>query len=91
MTKDQWLALQPGDVITDADASNAPRTVLTVERFSGKRGQRGNTRTCFTVARLHGGRPVSLSSNDDVRGERFALVPHAAASDVARSTVKRAP
>lgn len=74
MIRDEWLRVRVGDVLIDHISGDARREVLSVERYSGKRGQRGNTRTQVTLARLHGhGRPVLVCSTDDLRGRRFSL------------------
>lgn len=75
MTKEQWLALEVGDVIRDRLCGNARREVLSISRVSGRPGQRGKTRTSITVANLKSpGRTTVLFSTDDANGERFVMV-----------------
>lgn len=75
MTVEQWHALKVGDVIIDNKCGGAPRVVLTLNRVSGKRGQRGKTRTTITVPNLKSsGRTTHIVNAEDEDGARFELV-----------------
>lgn len=77
MTAEQWLALKVGDVIVDTQCGGALRTVLSVKRVSGSRGQRhGQTRTVIMVSNLkQSGRTTHIFSTDDIGGgKRFEYV-----------------
>lgn len=89
MTDDQWLELQVGDLIRDHVCGGAIRTVQSVSRVSGKRGQRGKTRTSIRVNNLKEyGRTTILFSTEDRSdvlaspdGKRFEFIRHAAKGD----------
>lgn len=85
MTDTEWLELRVGSVIRDHACGGAIRTVQSVSRVSGKRGQRGKTRTSIRVNNLKEyGRTTILFSTEDRSdvvaapdGKRFEFVRHA--------------
>lgn len=74
MTQQQWLEVAVGDVVIDMKCGQAERTVLRVSRISGRRGQKGKTRTMVEVKSLKSRDAlVLLMSTEDLNGGRFIL------------------
>lgn len=95
MTAEEWLAVDVGTVIRDHHCGGAIRIVQSVSRVSGRRGQRGKTRTMATVNNLKsvGSYTYIISTEDCFRegaaspdGKRFELVRHYQGHNIYRGT-----
>ncbi len=77
MTKEEWLAIKPGDHVIDGKYGNADqREVLTVKRVTGKPGQKpGAVKTTIGLASYRSTKPVPYHNSDDMGGTRFQLIP----------------
>lgn len=76
MTREEWLALEVGDVIIDHRCRDARRVVRSIRRVTGKRGQRtGATRTVIRVDNLktQGAQTVIFSTDDSPAYTRFSM------------------
>lgn len=80
MTLAQWRNLKVGDLLIDRSHRDAKRRVLAISHVSGKKEQRGLTRTCLTLTNLKqpGGKTVIFES-DNTGPARFDLASPAGA------------
>lgn len=78
MTREEWLALEVGDVIIDHKCGGARRVVREIRRVTSTRGQRtGATRTVIRVDNLKspGELTVIFSTDDSPAYTRFSRAP----------------
>jgi len=76
VTREEWLALQVGDVVIDHKCGGARRVVRSIRRVTSQRGQRtGATRTVIRVDNLktRGELTVIFSTDDSPGYSRFSL------------------